>query len=98
MIDPKDEWVDLTNEEKAIVETFEFRSEARGVNPRLKTPLLTIYVLNITEKDDDEKTIIPYEKNPVGFSISWSGSKSLIDLTYEVNTVYQELVLNDYDD
>lgn len=98
MIDPKDEWVDLTTNERAMIETFESRSDARGVNPRLKTPLLSIYVLNITEKDDDKGAIIPFDKNPVGFSISWSGSKSLIDLTYEVNTVYQELVLNDYDD
>lgn len=67
------------------------RKQIRQLPERLSRPLLIIYVLEIT---DNEK-IVEFDFPVTGFAISWPDSKNSVDMQYFVNSVYQELDLEE---
>ncbi len=88
MTDKSGESVDLSVDVKNLT-----RKQIRELPD--KRPLLMIYVLKITDTSD---VIIDFEKQPVGFAISWPNSKNAVSIDYYINTVYQELELSEYED
>jgi hypothetical protein len=96
MHDPNVEFADFTKEEKKhIDDNVMTNKEARGQNPRKKRPLLMIYVLSLTERK--EKITVDFEYQPVGFAISWPVSSEAKPIRYVINSVYQELEMNEND-
>lgn len=74
--------------------------ELRKLHPRLNRPLLTIYPLqieNYRESDDLPEEILELEKMPFGFAISWPNNEGLKQSTYDINSVYEELELANYE-
>lgn len=86
MTDKIDEATDLDVDPKLLS-----RSQIRKLLGRQCRPLLMIYVLNITDYKSD--TPLEFDKNVVGFAISWPDGGNSVDMTYYVNSVYQELDL-----
>jgi len=96
MHDPKFEFDDFTKDEKKYIDdNVMTNKEARGQNPRKGRPLLMIYVLSLTE--GKEKTKVNFEYQPVGFAISWPASSNAKPIRYVINSVYQELEMNEND-
>ncbi len=96
MIDRKDEIEDFNAAERRIVENNNLSNmEIRSMSPRKNRPLLMIYVLNITDKEKTE--ILQFEKQPVGFAISWPVSETAAPMNYVINSVYAELELSEDD-
>lgn len=91
MTDKIDEAVDLDINPESLT-----RKQIRLSPNRFSRPLLMIYVLNIL--DFETGNILKFDKNIIGFAISWPGSGNSVDLQYYVNTVYQELDLNYYEE
>jgi hypothetical protein len=89
LVDPDDEKTDYENETTATGD------ELRKMEPRLNRPLLIIYPLLIQDVKSDE--LIPMEKMPFGFAISWPNNDALNQCTYDINSVYEELELGKYD-
>lgn len=89
IVSPDDEKIDFENVTTATGE------ELRRLEPRLNKPLLTIYPLLIEDYDADE--LLNLEKMPFGFAISWPNNENLKQSTYDINSVYEELELADYD-
>ncbi|MES2592195.1 MAG: Z1 domain-containing protein [Bacteroidota bacterium] len=83
------------------VETTATSEELRKLQPRLNRPLLTIYPLIIENYDSDKlpenEKILQLEKMPFGFAISWPNNDNLKQSTYDINSVYEELELSNYD-
>ncbi|MBE7173145.1 MAG: Z1 domain-containing protein [Williamsia sp.] len=74
--------------------------ELRKLAPRLNRPLITIYPLiieNYKEAESSSAEILSLEKMPFGFAISWPNNSNLKQSTYDINSVYEELELTDYD-
>ncbi|PXV66922.1 Z1 domain-containing protein [Dysgonomonas alginatilytica] len=88
MTDKIDEVVDLDTDPRHLS-----RKQIRKLPGRLSNPLLMIYVLNVTDYGRDD--VLQFNKNIVGFAISWSDGGNSVDMQYYVNTVYQELDLNE---
>ncbi|MEJ2905147.1 Z1 domain-containing protein [Pedobacter panaciterrae] len=96
MIDPKDEIEDFNTIERKNIENNSLSNiEIRGLAPRKHRPLLMIYVLNITDKAKTEN--MWFEKQPVGFAISWPASETAVPINYVINSVYAELELSEDD-
>lgn len=94
IVSPDDEKIDFETE---ISETSE---ELRKLKPRLTRPLITIYPLyieNYRESDDQPLELLSFEKMPFGFAISWPNNDLLRQSTYDINSVYEELELANYD-
>jgi len=89
IVSPNDEKVDFEYETTAT------SAELRKLPPRLNRPLLTIYPLLIEDFESIE--LIPLEKMPFGFAISWPYNNDLKQSTYDINSVYEELELANYD-
>jgi hypothetical protein len=91
-----DEKIDFTIETTATSEAL------RKSDPRLNRPLLTIYPLSITNYSPPSENlpteILQLDKMPFGFAISWPNNDGLIQSTYDINSVYAELELANYDD
>ena len=91
MVDPKDETIDFKSQPTETGESL------RKLSPRLNTPLLMLYPLDIEKHESDE--ILNFDKTPIGFAISWCNNDLLKETTYDINTVYrEELELDRYDD
>lgn len=88
MTDKIDEVVDLGTDPRSLS-----RKQIRELPGRLSKPLLMIYVLNVTDYGRDE--LLQFDKNIIGFAISWPDGGNSVDMEYYVNTVYQELDLNE---
>lgn len=88
MTDKIDEAVDLGTDPRNLS-----RKQIRKLPGRLSKPLLMIYVLNVTDYGRDE--LLQFDKNIIGFAISWPDGGNSVDMEYYVNTVYQELDLNE---
>lgn len=75
--------------------------DLRKLEPRLNRPLLTIYPLLIENFDADNlpeaERILQLDKMPFGFAISWPYNNELKQSTYDINSVYEELELENYD-
>jgi hypothetical protein len=90
LVDPEDEKMDFEYETDATSE------ELRKLEPRLNRPLLIIYPLMIVENTGSNEPV-KLEKMPFGFSISWPNNDRLKQSMYDINTVYRELELQNYD-
>jgi len=96
LIDPKDELADFSDEErKRAGDSGMSNKDMRSVAPRKLYPLLIIYVMHLTDKDG--KNLLHFEKQPVGFAISWPSSLTAQPIYYVVNSVYTELEMSEYD-
>jgi len=92
LISANDELVDFTDDQKRYIHDNKLsKQEIRSFGPRKKNPLLTIYILDLKESDQD------FEFPPIGFAISWPVSASAEPMYYVTNSVYSELELNEYD-
>jgi hypothetical protein len=97
LVDPKDEKIDFGYDTDATSE------QLRRLLPRLDRPLLILYPLIIEDvqssSNDENKAgkVIHLEKMPFGFAISWPNNERLKQSTYDINTVYRELELANYD-
>ena len=73
----------------------------RKLSPRINRPLLTIYPLRIedfeSEKLPESEKFLKLGKMPFGFAISWPYNNNLKQTTYDINSVYEELELANYD-
>lgn len=88
----------VSNEDEKV--DFDYLTNAtseslRGLEPRLTRPLLTIYPLLIEDYKSEE--ILPLDKMPFGLAISWPNNNGLQESTYNINSVYEELELANYD-
>jgi Z1 domain. len=88
MTDKIDETVDLDIDPRSVS-----RKQIRKQAGRISKPLLMIYVLNVTDYGSDD--FLHFDKNIVGFAISWPDGGRSVDMQYYVNTVYLELDLNE---
>lgn len=88
MTDKIDEAVDLNTDPRSLS-----RKQIRNLPERLSKPLLMIYVLNVT--DYNSNNLLEFDKNIIGFAISWPDGGNSVDMIYYVNTVYQELDLSE---
>ncbi|MBL7848214.1 MAG: Z1 domain-containing protein [Cyclobacteriaceae bacterium] len=88
LVSPNDEKLDFPPGESATGETL------RKLPPRINTPLLFIYPLKVT---DESENPISLERMPFGFAVSWPNNDGLKQSTYDINSVYEELELADYD-
>jgi hypothetical protein len=96
MHDPKFEFSDFTKTEKRNIDDNSISNkEARGLRPRKDRPLLMIYVLTLL--DGITKEVVNFEFQPVGFAISWPSSSQAQPIRYVINSVYQELEMNEND-
>jgi hypothetical protein len=68
-------------------------AELRKLEPRLSTPLFLLYPLYIKDEKDERVGNLHF-----GFAISWPYNNSLINSTYDINSVYRELEIEKYDD
>lgn len=94
IVSPGDEKIDFETETLATSE------ELRKLSPRLNRPLITIYPLlieNYRVSDDEPSELLSLEKMPFGFAISWPNNTNLKESTYDINSVYEELELANYD-
>ncbi|MDM1555846.1 MULTISPECIES: Z1 domain-containing protein [Chryseobacterium] len=94
IVSPGDEKIDFETETTATSEHL------RALPPRLNRPLITIYPLLIEdyrETDDNPVELLSLEKMPFGFAISWPKNDNLKESTYDINSVYEELELTNYD-
>ncbi len=91
-----DEKVDFSTDITATGEAL------RKLEPRLNRPLLTIYPLTIENYNPSPANlpgeILQLDKMPFGFAISWPNNDGLKQSTYDINSVYAELELANYDD
>jgi len=82
-------------------ETTATSEELRKLSPRINRPLLTIYPLRIedfeSEKLPESEKFLKLGKMPFGFAISWPYNNNLKQTTYDINSVYEELELANYD-
>ncbi|MCD7790680.1 MAG: Z1 domain-containing protein [Bacteroides thetaiotaomicron] len=88
MTDKIDEAVDLNIDPKTLS-----RKQIRGLPEREARPLMMIYTLNITGYKSNE--LLEFDQKIVGFAISWPNRGNSADMQYYVNSVYQELDLNE---
>ena len=72
-------------------------AESRDMGPRKTNPLLMLYVLDVKDTTENGNTLLPFDKRPVAFAVSWNRSSTARELVYSINTVYQELELAQYD-
>lgn len=82
------------------IETTATSEELRRLEPRLNRPLLTIYPLlieNYRATEDLPAELLTLERMPFGFAISWPNNDNLKQSTYDINSVYEELELSNYD-
>jgi hypothetical protein len=82
------------------IETTATSEELRRLEPRLNRPLLTIYPLlieNYRASEDLPAELLPLERMPFSFAISWPNNDNLKQSTYDINSVYEELELSNYD-
>ena len=90
-----DEKIDFEQDSTATGE------ELRRLSPRNRRPLLTIYPLIIerfgSEKFPESEKFLELPKMPFGFGISWPNNDMLKQTTYDINRVYKELELANYD-
>ena len=95
IVSPIDEKIDFDPQPTATSE------ELRRLEPRLNRPLITIYPLIIenfeAEKLPEAERILQLERMPFGFAISWCNNDNLKQSTYDINSVYEELELSNYD-
>lgn len=94
IVSPSDEKIDFETETTATSE------DLRKLSPRLNRPLITIYPLlieNYRETEDESLELLSLEKMPFGFAISWPNNINLKESTYDINSVYEELELANYD-
>ncbi|MCJ8154122.1 Z1 domain-containing protein [Chryseobacterium sp. SSA4.19] len=94
IVSPGDEKVDFVTETTATSE------ELRKSLPRLNRPLITIYPLiieNFRATDAEPVEMLSLEKMPFGFAISWPNNDNLKESTYDINSVYEELEIANYD-
>lgn len=95
LVDPEDEKIDFEVKPTAT------SGELRQMAPRFNRPLITIYPLiieNYKETDESQPGLLTFEKMPFGFAISWPNNNGLKESTYNVNSVYEELELANYED
>lgn len=90
IVSPNDEKIDFENEITATSE------DLRKLEPRLNRPLLIIYPLQIQDFESPD-VLLSLEKMPFGFAISWCNNDNLKQSTYDINSVYEELELANYD-
>ena len=90
IVSPNDEKIDFENEITATSE------DLRKLEPRLNRPLLIIYPLQIEDFESPD-VLLSLEKMPFGFAISWCNNDNLKQSTYDINSVYEELELANYD-
>jgi len=96
MHDPVFEFADYTKPEKKNIDDNHFTNrDARNEKPRKNSPLLMIYVLSLA--DGKPKVPVAFEFQPVGFAISWPSSSQAKPINYVINSVYQELEMNEHD-
>lgn len=90
-----DEKIDFEQDSTATGE------ELRRLSPRNRRPLLTIYPLIIerfgSERFPESEKFLELAKMPFGFGISWPNNDMLKQTTYDINRVYEELELANYD-
>lgn len=82
------------------IETTATSEALRSLEPRLNTPLITIYPLlieNYRATEDLPAELLTLERKPFGFAISWPNNDNLKQSTYDINSVYEELELSSYD-
>lgn len=91
LVDPNDEKIDFIDKPVAT------SGDLRKLAPRLNRPLITVYPLYIEEYKNPDKILV-FEKMPFGFAISWPNNDGLKESTYDINTVYEELELANYED
>jgi hypothetical protein len=95
LVSPSDEKIDFDFQTNATSE------ELRKLSPRINRALLTIYPLLIenfeSEKLPESERLLQFDKMPFGFAISWPNNDNLKQSTYDINTVYEELELSNYD-
>lgn len=70
---------------------------SRDAGPRRTNPLLMIYLLDVRDTVENGNALLPFDKRPVAFAISWNVSGTAVELVYSINSVYQELELARYD-
>ncbi len=90
LVGSQDEKIDFNYDTEATSDGL------RRQEPRLNRPLLIIYPLLIAESPGSTK-LLDLEKIPFGFAISWPNNDRLKQSTYDINTVYEELELQNYD-
>ena len=96
MHDPIFEFADFSKTEiKYIDDNHLTNRDARREKPRKDSPLLMIYVLSLAE--GKPKVKVDFEFQPVGFAISWCASQQARPISYVINSVYQELEMNEND-
>lgn len=96
MHDPVFEFSDFSKAEKKNVDDNHLTNrDARNEQPRKNSPLLMIYVLSLA--DGKPKVAVDFEYQPVGFAISWCASQHARPISYVINSVYQELEMNEND-
>lgn len=96
MHDPVFEFSDFSKTEKKYVDDNHLTNrDARKEKPRKDSPLLMIYVLSLAE--GKPKVKVEFEHQPVGFAISWCASQQARPISYVINSVYQELEMNEND-
>ncbi|MDD3876655.1 MAG: Z1 domain-containing protein [Bacteroidales bacterium] len=96
MHDPVFEFSDYSKTEKKNIDDNHLTNrEARSLKPRKNSPLLMIYVLSLA--DGKPKVAVNFKFQPVGFAISWCASSQAIPISYVINSVYQELEMNEND-
>ncbi|MDQ1806246.1 Z1 domain-containing protein [Chryseobacterium sp. CKR4-1] len=94
LVSPDDEKIDFE------IETTATSKDLRALLPRLNRPLITIYPLlieNYRETSEDPVELLSLDKMPFGFAISWPNNDNLKQSTYDINSVYEELELANYD-
>ncbi|TQM21062.1 Z1 domain-containing protein [Chryseobacterium aquifrigidense] len=94
LVSPEDEKIDFE------IETTATSKDLRALLPRLNRPLITIYPLlieNYRETSEDPVELLSLDKMPFGFAISWPNNHNLKQSTYDINSVYEELELANYD-
>ncbi|AYZ13073.1 endonuclease [Chryseobacterium arthrosphaerae] len=94
LVSPDDEKIDFE------IETTATSKDLRALLPRLNRPLITIYPLlieNYRETSEEPAELLSLDKMPFGFAISWPNNDNLKQSTYDINSVYEELELANYD-
>ena len=71
----------------------EIGAELRKMEPRINTPLFLLYPFFISDAHNQKVGDLHF-----GFAISWPYNNSLINSTYDINSVYRELEIEKYDD
>ena len=71
----------------------EIGAELRKMEPRINIPLFLLYPFFIRDANNQKVGDLHF-----GFAISWPYNNSLINSTYDINSVYRELEIEKYDD